>query len=376
MRNSLLLLVIFVIVNGSVFSQKQNSDNHYYKRFQGNIGDNINVTANIVRLYDNISGNYIYYFVGSDDDMYYGKTIELNGETDKYDSLRLKEFGSEEFTFRGLVSDGQYNGVWNAIDGKPVEFTLEELYPNGSLPFEIFYLKSESRLNNSIKESPVAEIELTLIYPSGKYFQPAIADSVKKLIAKSYFGRGFELNNPQAMLEHFEKEYFDNYTKQAKQWHEIGGQSFNWEKMINMSVTYNSNYLLCTEYLRFAYAGGAHGMTNLSYDIINLDNGEALGYEDIFIEDIDSILTEVLTDQLRINYQIPKEVALEEAGFFVDEVKPNKNLFVDGSGIGFVYNSYEIAPYARGATKILLDYEKIKHLIKKGTPVYRMSHRN
>jgi len=376
MKNRMLLFMVFIMVNGTAFSQNHTSKNNYYKRFQGNIGDNINVTANIVRLYDNISGNYIYYFVGSDDDMYYGKTIELNGEIDKYDSLRLKEFGSEDFTFRGLVRDGQYNGVWNATEGKPVEFTMKELYPNGSLPFEIFYLKSESKLDNEIKESPVAEIELTLIYPSGNYFQPAIADSVKRLIAESYFGVGFGINNPQAMLEHFEEEYFGNYTKQAKQWHDVGGQSFNWEKMINMSVTYNSNYLLCTEYLRFAYAGGAHGMTNLSYDIINLDSGETLGYEDIFIDNIDSVLTEVLTNQLRLNYQIPDEVPLKEAGFFVDEVNPNKNLYVDGSGIGFVYNSYEIAPYARGATKILLDYDKIQHLIKKGTPVYRMSHRN
>jgi len=252
---------------------------------------------------------------------------------------------------------------------------MEEYYPNGSLLFEIYYLNSEIKIDKSLKDSPVAEIELTLVYPSNRYFHPAIVDSVKNIIAKSYFGKGFDINKPQLMLENFEKEYFENYNKQAKSWHEVGGASFNWEKMMNMSVVYNSNYLVCTEYLRYAYAGGAHGMSNLSYDIINLDDGSKMFYKDIFVDNIDSTLTVLLTNQIRSDYQIPNEVNLKDAGFFVEQVKPNKNLFVDSGGIGFVYNSYEIAPYSRGATKILLDFEKIKHLIKIGTPVYRMSHR-
>lgn len=371
----LLNLGFFLFANILMFSQNVSQESKYYKRYQGSIGENINVTVNIVRLYDNISGNYVYYFVDENNEMYYGKTIELSGDIDKYDSLRLREFGSEEYTFIGLIEDNHYSGVWNADENRAIDFRMKEYYPNGSLPFEIYYLNSEGKLDNNEVDSPVAEIELTLIYPTGKYFQPGIADSVKKIIAKNYFGAGFEILKPQAMLESFENEYLDNYIKQAKMWHETGGASFNWEKMINMSVVYNSNYLLCTEYLRYAYAGGAHGMSNLSYDIINLDNGTKLYYNDIFIDNIDSTLSLILTKQLRSDYRIPEEVNLMEAGFFVEEVKPNNNVFVEAGGIGFVYNSYEIAPYSRGATRILLGFNDIKHLVKSGTPVYRMSQR-
>jgi len=363
------------MTNSFLFSQYLNQENKYYKRYQGKIGDNINVTANIVRLYDNISGNYVYYFVDEDNQMYYGKTIELSGEIDKYDSLKLREFGSENYTFIGLIEAKHYSGKWNAADEKLIDFQMDEYYPNGSLPFDIYYLKSEGKLDDTKDDSPIAEIELTLIYPNDKYFQPHIADSVKKIIAKNYFGIGFDLNKPQLMLEAFEKEYMHNYITQAKLWHDTGGASFNWEKMINMTVVYNSNYLLSTEYLRYAYSGGAHGMTNLSYDIINLDNGTKLYYNDIFIDNIDSTLTDILTKQLRSDYEIPEEVSLIEAGFFVEDVGPNKNIFVEAGGIGFVYNSYEIAPYSSGSTRILLDFEVIKHLVKPGTPVYRMSRR-
>ena len=371
----LLTISILLIIFSSSFSQEKDNETKYYKRFQGNIGENINVTANIIRLYDNISGNYVYYFYDENNQMYYGKTIELSGDIDEYDTLRLREFGSEDYTFTGLISDGNYDGLWNANKDKPIDFQMEEYYPNGSLAFEIYYLKSETKLDNKGVNSPIAEIELTLIYPLSKYFQPAIVDSAKNIIAKSYFGKGFTIVDPQPMLENFEEEYFDNYDKQTKSWHEVGGASFNWEKMINMSVVYNSNYLLCTEYLRYAYAGGAHGMSNLSYDIINLDNGSKMFYKDIFVDNIDSTLTLMLTNQLRADYQIPEEINLKDAGFFVEQVNPNKNLFVDAGGIGFVYNSYEIAPYSKGATRILLSFDKIKHLVKPNTPVYRMSQR-
>lgn len=363
------------MTNCLLFSQQISPESKYYKRYQGSIGENINVTVNIVRLYDNISGNYVYYFIDENKEMYYGKTIELSGDIDKYDSLKLREFGSEEYTFIGLIEDKHYTGIWNADKDKKIDFQMKEYYPNGSLPFEIYYLNSEGKLDDNEVDSPVAEIELTLIYPTGKYFQSGIADSVKKIIARNYFGAGFEMLKPQAMLESFENEYLDNYVKQAKMWHESGGASFNWEKMINMSVIYNSNYMLCTEYLRYAYAGGAHGMSNLTYDIINLDNGTKLNYNDIFIDNIDSTLSLILTKQLRLDYQIPVEISLKEAGFFVEEVMPNKNVFVEAGGIGFVYNSYEIAPYSSGSTRILLDFKTIKHLVKPGTPVYKMSQR-
>jgi hypothetical protein len=133
--------------------------------------------------------------------------------------------------------------------------------------------------------------------------------------------------------------------------------------------------MLCLEYLKYAYSGGAHGMTNISYDIIYLDNGRLLTYSDVFKEEGEEELAKILTAQLRKDYGIPKEVTLGEAGFFVEEVKPNRNIYVTGNGVGFLYNSYEIAPYAQGATNIFLEFKQIKDLVKKGTPVYEFTNR-
>lgn len=369
-----LSIITLILISINLFGQDQNNQDNYYKRFEGKIGDNINVTANLVRLFDNVSGNYVYYYLEGENELHYGKTVELVGKAEVNDSVLLREFGSEDYTFKGLIRDGQYNGEWNHSESKALNFNMKEYYPNGSLPFEVYYLSSEMPLDKKQKESPTARIELALIFPSSEYFQPAIIDSVDNIIMDSYFGKGFAKSEPQKMLENFENEYFNNYQKQAENRLQSSPiNNFNYQKQLNMSIIYNSNYLLCIEYLRYAYAGGSHGMSNLSYDIIDLNGGTKLSYEDVFDNNSDSLLSVLLTKQLRHNYKVPDEVSLKEAGFFVETVKPNKNLFVSGEGVGFVYNSYEIAPYSRGATTILLSYEKLENLIKIGSPIYKLS---
>jgi hypothetical protein len=355
---------------------QRTSDDMSYRRYEGNIGSSISITANIVQLYTKLSGNYQYRFLEDDQDkMYFGKTLELDGEIDENGQVKLKEFGKKDFAFEGIISGTAFTGNWNAGSDRVVPFEMKEYYPNGSMPFDVHYLRSEKQLVKGESTSPSAEIEITLIYPTDDYINPDVTDSVRRIIGKSLFGSGFKVEVPDSMLVKFEEEYFSEYVKQNEDWHKMGGASFSWEKAISMSVIYNSSYMLCLEYLKYAYSGGAHGMTNIAYDIIYLDNGQLLTFEDVFEEGPNEALSGLLTDQLRKDYLIPSGVPLKDAGFFVDTVQPNRNIYVTGNGIGFLYNSYEIAPYSTGATNIFLEWQQVKALVRKGTPVYEMSQR-
>jgi hypothetical protein len=357
------------------YGQKSANDQMSYNRYEGTIGENINVSANIVRLFEKLSGNYQYRYLDDDANIHFGKAIELSGEISEANYAKLKEFGAKDFTFTGVMDGEDFTGEWHAGENKKVPFSMKEYYPNGSLRFDVHYLHSEEKLIEGKAGSPVAEIEMTFLYPSEKYVQPEIVDSVRKIIVNSYFSEGFSVAAPDTMLVNFETEYFSNYVAQNENWHETGGASFNWEKVISMSVVYNNNYMLCLEYLKYAYSGGAHGMSNIAYDIIYLDNGQLLTFADVFEEGTETALSELLTKQLRKDYEIPDDVTLKEAGFFVDKVDPNRNIYVNGNGLGFLYNSYEIAPYAQGTTNIFLEFQQIKNLVKKGTPVYSMTKR-
>jgi hypothetical protein len=367
------LIVINLIVLPFLTVGQSAAKDMAYLRYEGTINNEINIVANIIKIPPKLSGNYQYKYLDDNAEMHYGKTIELKGDIDGNNFARLKEFGRNEYAFEGSIKGKSYTGNWNAGKDKTLPFELNEYYPNGSIGFDVFYLHSEGELVKGDPSTPVAEIELTLLFPDGKYVQAGIGDSVKKIISTSYFGSGFEVTTADSMLLAFEEEYLENYARQNENWHKTQGASFNWEKVISMTVIYNATYMLCLEYLKYAYSGGAHGMTNISYDIIYLDNGQLLTYSDIFIEGSDQQLSEILTSQLRNDYGIPDDVKLSEAGFFVEEVEPNRNIYVTGNGVGFLYNSYEIAPYSQGATNIFLEFKQIRDLVKMGTPVFEMS---
>ncbi len=369
------ILVLSLILFSSTVILSQNSwQEMAYMRYEGTIDNNIKLVANLVKTPPLISGNYQYKYLETDATMHIGRTIELSGEVDKNNTVRLREFGREEFAFEGELSNDVFKGYWHAGNDRKLPFTMREYYPNGTMAFDVFYLHSEEVLVSDDPKSPLAEIELTLVFPTNTYIQPNIEDSVKKFIVQSYFGEGFLTENPDSMLIHFEQEYMTTYKLQNENWHKLQGASFNWEKVMNMSVLYNTGYMLCLEYIKYAYSGGAHGMTNISYDIIDLADGRLLTYADVFAEDSDDALSDILTRQLRKDYSIPDDVTLGEAGFFVEKVSPNRNIYVNGNGVGFLYNSYEIAPYSQGATNIFLEFNQIKELIKMGSPVYKMSH--
>jgi len=343
---------------------------------EGTIGEKVLVTTHLIRVKDKLSGNYYYTFSGQDGKKQYGKTIELSGKMVNDTSVLLKEVGEDDFSFEGTLIDDRFTGSWHDAgdEEKVLPFEMKSFYPKGSLPFSVHYLKSDYILDDKNEDSPYADIELVLAWPTGKYFLPEVADSVKKYVLNSFFGKDFKINLPDSMLAVFEKEYYGNFDKQAGELYKKYHKIFNWEKVISMSVMFNSYYLLTLEYLRYAYSGGSHGITNTSYDVINLRDGSLLKYENVFKDNINDTLSILLTRKLKKDYGLYDTVSLKKAGFFYDTIKPNRNIFVNGNGIGFVYNNYEIAPSSQGTITVFLPFDNIKNLIKKGTPVYPLSH--
>lgn len=366
------LVVPFMVLSQTIlFCQPGEKPVMDYIRYEGKINKDIGITANIIRMGDQLSGNYQYRFVEDNLEMYFGKTIEVTGSVDKENQAKLKEFGRTEYAFVGIMAADSFSGTWNAADNKKMHFEMKKYFPNGSIPLKVYYLKSKKKLDTKLDDSPSTEIELTLLFPD-KYLVPGTVDSLKRIISKSFFGFGFQVTEPNKMMQNFKNENWENYLRQNDEWHKQG-VSFSWQQAISMSVTYNSNYLLCLEYLKYAFTGGSHGMANISYDIVYLENGQVLTYADVFKDNSDDTLSMLLTRQLRKDYQVPDEVPLSKAGFFVDTVTPNRNIYINGNGIGFLFNSYEIAPYSTGATNIFLEFSQIKDLLRKGTPVSLMS---
>jgi hypothetical protein len=61
---------------------------------------------------------------------------------------------------------------------------------------------------------------------------------------------------------------------------------------------------------------------------------------------------------------------LENIGFFnLDEISSNNNFYADEIGITYTFNEYEIAAYVVGPVTIQIPYDKIRHLLRRESPV-------
>jgi len=365
MISRLLHLCVICFLPVSVLMGQADNEQLFYKRFEGDT-DSISMQANIIQQAEKVRGNYEVSAQNMPT-----KTIEIDGYINKEDMAVINPMGDDQPVLNGVFVDDRFTGIWHpGKNGKSIE--LFELYPDGSMPLSISYLHSETSLVDNDPNTPTAEIELTLIYPDSTFPRADVKKRIEEVIRKHYIENEINPNsNPDSILISAEKAFFALYKEQNAAWHE-GGNSFGWMKETSMSVSYNSNNILCLEYLDYVYTGGAHGMTNLSFDVIDLKTGEKIAPGHVFNENAFDTLTSLLTAQVRLDQQIPDSIRLTNAGYFVDTIAPGNSIYINGSGVGFVYNQYEIAPYSTGIVNIFLRYDQLKGMIDEGSAVYKI----
>jgi hypothetical protein len=361
MITRLLQLLLLFHLSGTYITAQVTITDTFYKRMEGDM-DSVSLQANFIRMKKELSGNFE---ISSADIQ--TRTIEIQGKINEDNGAVISQLGYGDPIFEGVFVDDRFTGLWygNSNEG-PID--LIESYPDGSLALDIHYLRSESKLIDDEKESPTAEIELTMICPVVDKGNDTILRRIYQGIYNHFYNDSIDFINPDSLLLQAEKAFYKLYREQNHDWHKRGN-AFDWLKETSMMVTYNSNYVVCFEYLEYVYTGGAHGMTNLSYDSYNLKKGNKIALLDIFRNGSEKELSDLLTSQIRSDKQIPDSISLKKSGYFIDVIEPGFNFYINGSGIGFVYNPYEIAPYSTGISNIFLNYNKLKNILKENTMV-------
>jgi hypothetical protein len=106
---------------------------------------------------------------------------------------------------------------------------------------------------------------------------------------------------------------------------------------------------------------------------MDLKSGNRIEEEDIFIDEYQEPLAKIIVNTLMSDYGVTTGEELEGEGFFnVAEIVPNNNFYIDGEGITYTYNEYEIAPYSLGCIDVKIPYGKTKKLLRADSPVMRI----
>lgn len=199
-------------------------------------------------------------------------------------------------------------------------------------------------------------------------------DSLNNRFLTACFGEQAAGKTPQQAIENYTRQYISDYRKDLEPMYQKEekesetsdmpiGAWYSYYRNIESHVQSLSDDLLVYRFRFDEYTGGAHGVYMTTYLNIDLRTLKQLTLDDLFTDNYQEPLTELLWNQLMEDNNVGSRQELEELGYGTSgELTPTENFHISKEGVTFCYNIYEIAPYVMGATEILLNWDLLKDI--------------
>jgi hypothetical protein len=137
----------------------------------------------------------------------------------------------------------------------------------------------------------------------------------------------------------------------------------DWSIEIAADPIYNSAKVFTLDIAESAYTGGAHPNSRRQLVTFDVPTGQFLSVEDL-AADIET-LTAIVESQFRLVRNLGPDDDLAAAGYWFTDNRftlPD-NIGVVSDGLIFHWNSYEVAPYAMGATSVLVSASDLEGVV-------------
>ncbi|HEU0195823.1 MAG TPA: DUF4163 domain-containing protein [Nevskiaceae bacterium] len=130
--------------------------------------------------------------------------------------------------------------------------------------------------------------------------------------------------------------------------------------------------LLGVVFTTYAFTGGAHGNTVVSYLNLDLRSGRVLKLDDLLKPIDDRKLAAAIETAVRRNRRIPTTNSLKQAGFFIDPLPLTRTVLALPRGLLFTYQSYDVGPYVLGQPHGVVPYSAVQGMIRPDGPLPRL----
>jgi hypothetical protein len=139
-----------------------------------------------------------------------------------------------------------------------------------------------------------------------------------------------------------------------------------------VNVIRQDSSLVGLEFNGYQFVGGAHGATLIKYFNWDVSARKKIELASLFKPGYEAQLTQVAEAIFRKQENLTPTASLKNDYFFTGgKFSLNKNFLITPVGLKFLYNQYEIKPYAAGQTVVDIPYDQIKTLLQRGTVVDR-----
>ncbi|MFN0204641.1 MAG: DUF4163 domain-containing protein, partial [Bacteroidia bacterium] len=239
---------------------------YFYKRLEGNIGDNTPFVLYLHRRDTSLSA------------MYYtpkeGKLTMLNGKIDKQNRFQLQTQpnSKRKLSLNGALAEED----GNAITGEAIQaagkmaFKMQESYDKATAIHTLFY---EKRVGDCQQQPAKACADIRLEYPEVKNLlnstaSQAINDTIRSLVIQN--------QSPE--------EYVSDYVQAYKTLLENNkGEATHYYHHTSVDILLNEKDFLSIAINDVDYSGGAHGSQTRHLRNFNTKTGKVLTWKDVFL---------------------------------------------------------------------------------------------
>jgi hypothetical protein len=120
----------------------------------------------------------------------------------------------------------------------------------------------------------------------------------------------------------------------------------------------------------YVFTGGAHPSSYTGFINWNTKTNKSITLNDLVAPFAYQKLKATAESIFRTNEKLSDTTSLANNYFFKDnKFALNDNFSITPTGLRFLYNQYEIKPYAAGTTELIIPYSKIKSLLRPNTVI-------
>jgi len=238
--------------------------------------------------------------------------------------------------------------------------TNSRSYLNENLSYEMVKFHKMSPGCDSVKNENCAEIKIEfpqIQFSENKVVEEKINQSIRTLFSQDILG-STESQDFDSLMNGFIQDY-ESFKK------EFPDSPQSWSIERTGEVKLNKGNIFSIDYTEYAYTGGAHPNSFVSFKNFNLLNGEEITLDELIPADKQEELATIAEREFRKLKQLKPNDDLGKAGYWFEDNKfsLNDNFLITDSALVFYYNNYEITAYAFGPTELTVPYAEIKSLI-------------
>lgn len=231
-------------------------------------------------------------------------------------------------------------------------------------------------------DSPGCHITLDFMYlqPSAK--ADNLSTQINHTLQRVTFGTDYMNLSPEETIIEVQNNHITKYRKDLLSYYEADLKSGKTKE--NLPPWYNHEYSITSELkiardsiynysvTNYQFTGGAHPNTLATWININANTGQVLSKADVFTEDSDKKIVELISKHLLadVNQRLETDTITSLQGLRDNGILLNVDLYVPDNflvtdeGVTFLYNRYDIAPYAMGDFQLNIPYAEIENLMK------------